>query len=198
MTTLLALSLSALLGTSAPAGAPPGTPLPSAAAALPAPAGGLPAPATAIPAPAAAAPLDLGGGSWSGPAAALAVLALLGAAAIVLVRRRGSPARLVEVIETTSLGPRRALVVARVNGQLLLLGSSEAGIAVLTTAPAELADARRAYEPGPAAGLLGALRLATAPARTSRGEGFESLLTESTEDLELRRKLAAGQSGSVR
>ncbi len=132
------------------------------------------------------------------------LLAGLGMAAFLITRRRTQCTRLVEVLESQSLGARRSLVVARLGDELLVLGASEAGIHLLTTAPAPLAARAAAAAPAPAAtapaegrglGLLARLRLRPqrAPAPV-----FDSLLGESLEDLELRRKLAVGQGGSVR
>lgn len=161
----------------------------------------------------AAAPraLDLGAGSsLGGAAAAVTLLAALAAVALLAARRRMRPgARIVEVVETTSLGPRRALVVARVQGELLLLGASEAGISVLQTRPATAAvlGGEPAAAPLPAAPahaspvstLLGRLRRARPPEGDPRDPpAFDALLHESAEDLELRRKLAHGLAGSVR
>jgi flagellar biogenesis protein FliO len=108
---------------------------------------------------------------------------------------------MIRILESASLGPKRALVVARLGDELLVLGSSEAGVALLATRPAPLADelGAPAAAPAPARapdllGWLGRLRRpASAPAA-----GFERVLTESLEDAELRRKLAAGHAGSVR
>jgi hypothetical protein len=69
-------------------------------------------------------------------------------AALVLARRRHRVARVVDIVETASLGPRRSLVVARVGDELLLLGSSEGGIALLATRPASLL-ARACPDPVP-------------------------------------------------
>jgi flagellar biogenesis protein FliO len=145
--------------------------------------------ADAVPAPAAAPAraLDLGSGapSLGGAAAAVTLLVALAVVALLLSRRRRLGGRLVEIVETTSLGPRRSLVVARVGGELLLLGASEAGIAVL---PARL-------DPG-AAGAP-AIAAAAAPAGDDAA-GFDALLHDSAEDQELRLKLARGLPGSVR
>jgi flagellar biogenesis protein FliO len=143
-------------------------------------------------APAPARPLDLGGASTpslGGAAAAVALLVALGVVALVLSRRRRSSGRLVEILETTALGPKRSLVVARVGGELLLLGASEAGIAVL---PARL-DPRAA-----AARTLAAAPEPPADGRADEPAGFDDLLHDSAEDQELRLKLARGLSGSVR
>ena len=138
----------------------------------------------------------------------------LGAAALLLSRRRRARAGLVQVLETTALGATRSLVVARLGDELLLLGASEAGIALLRTQPAgELARAASdavaaqlrpapepAPEPGaPGRGVMGLVGRLRAP-RNGAGQamGFEALLAESAEDQELRRKLARGVAGSVR
>ncbi|MFL5302318.1 MAG: flagellar biosynthetic protein FliO [Anaeromyxobacteraceae bacterium] len=165
-----------------------------------------------------------------GSLAAGLLLAALAVAALVLARRRQRVARVVEIVETASLGPRRSLVVARIGDELLLLGSSEGGIALLTTRPASLAArpvAQDAAAPRPAragdgamSGLRDALLARAAPAAPPEPAAptlrerilarlkpravapataaFETLLAESVEDVELRRKLAAGQIGSVR
>jgi flagellar biogenesis protein FliO len=158
---------------------------------------------------------------------AVSALAALAAVALLLSRRRGrSSGRLVEVVETASLGPKRQLVVARMGEQLLLLASSESGITLLSSqpapqeaeagapvlaAPAEAADgSAAALEPLPGdalatpaavdeppsasvASLWERLRTRGRPAEPS----FESLLQETAEDLELRRKLARGLAGKV-
>lgn len=125
------------------------------------------------------------------------LLAGLAAAALLLSRKRARRPRLVEVLESSSLGPRRSLVVVRLGDELLVLGSSEGGISLLTTAPAPAAvrAPAPAPEPAPGGGLLSRLRLA--PQRHP-APVFDSLLADSLEDVELRRKLAAGQAGSVR
>jgi flagellar biogenesis protein FliO len=127
------------------------------------------------------------------------LLAGLAVSAFMLTRGRARAVRHVEVVETASLGPRRSLVVARMNGELLLLGASEAGISLLSSGPAPLAPLRAAAPEPPVAGrgfgLLARLRLRPqrAPAPT-----FDALLAESAEDQELRRKLALGQTRTVR
>jgi flagellar biogenesis protein FliO len=134
------------------------------------------------------------------------LLAALSAAALLAARRRMRPgARIVEVVETTHLGPKRALVVARIQGDLLLLASSEAGITVLQSRPGlaltQAPETVAAPHPTPTqasalAGILGKLRRVPAPAGDP--PAFDALLHESAEDLELRRKLAHGLGGSVR
>lgn len=216
---LLALALSLADPNGFP---PPAEPRPAAAAAAVA----APAP-TGAPAPEAAAPAQLtlpaatpGPGALVLPAAALLALA---AAALLASRRRRRAPRLVNVLESTSIGPKRSLVVARIGGEVLVIGSSEAGLQLLAARPAGLEGATAALEaleapaparlqavpdPAPEAapgkgavlGLLSRLRprAARAAAPAEAAGGFDALLAESTEDLELRRKLALGQSGSVR
>jgi flagellar biogenesis protein FliO len=169
----------------------------AAAASEPAPA---PAAAPALAAPAPAAPAPVAPALSAGMLAPALVLLALGGAALLLSRRRTRRDRLVEVLETSSLGPRRSLVVARMGGELLVLGVSEGGVSLLTTAPAAAVARAPAVAPGTrpegrGEGLLARLRLVPqrAPAPV-----FDSLLAESLEDAELRRKLAAGQVGSVR
>ena len=62
-------------------------------------------------------------------------LAAAGAAAFWLKRKRTPASRVLQIIETTALGPKRSLIVARVGGETLLLSSSEAGISLLTALP---------------------------------------------------------------
>ena len=146
---------------------------------------------------------DLGG-----LVAPVLLLAGLSAAAVVLARRRRAPGRRVVVLETTSLGQKRSLVLAQLEDEVLLLGSSEAGIQLLKSCPAEELAESPASSPGhrelgrtggaPAAlkGLVARLRRVH-PAPQSL-EDFDDLLSESSEDQDLRAKLARGQTGSVR
>lgn len=117
------------------------------------------------------------------------VLLGLAAAALVVARRRRAlgGSRILELLDTTSLGPRRSLVVARVGDEVLILGVSEAGIALLGSRPASTLPAPAA------AGAASSAAPAAAPARP-----FDALYAESLEDLELRRKLQRGGAGSVR
>lgn len=128
-------------------------------------------------------------------APAAIVLALLAIAALLLVRRRAGGGRIVQVIESAAIGPKRSIVVARVGDELLVLGSSEAGIQLLTSKPAPARE-REEEAPAPAleesqAGVLARMGLARKP-------DFEELLAESEGDRELRRKLAAGRTARVR
>ena len=220
---LLATPPAALLATP-----PAALPAPPPAASPAAPPAALPA-ATAHPSSAAIALSAPAGGvlpasSSPGTVAAGLLLAALAVAALVLARRRRRAPRLVEIVESASLGPKRSLVVARMGGELLVLGSSEGGITLLATRPASAVAADvRLHSGAPedeAAELSGALRGGPAPGHAGRGSpldlvaalrrrlrpggaAFEGALSaaslaESGEDAELRRKLAAGQSGSVR
>jgi flagellar biogenesis protein FliO len=149
----------------------------------------------------------------AGSLAAGLLLAGLTVAALVLARRkRRSSRRLVEVLESASLGPKRSLVVARMGDELLLIGSSEGGIALLSSQPAspllgaaplEAAPAEVAVErpalPGVAGAALGLIaRLKGSAPAAPPAQAFEGLLTDSLEDVELRQKLSAGQAGMVR
>jgi len=128
----------------------------------------------------------------------LPALALLGLAGVAVFawRKKGRTAGLVQVLETASLGPKRSLVVTRAGGRTLLLGSSEAGIALLATLETQTATEVDAAEvagtqAGPLAKWLG---------KASRGQPtprFDDLLAETAADLELRRKLEAGLPGRV-
>jgi flagellar biogenesis protein FliO len=46
-------------------------------------------------------------------------------------RRRAPLVRRIRVLETASLGAKRALILAEVNGVMMVIGASEAGIALL-------------------------------------------------------------------
>jgi MYXO-CTERM domain-containing protein len=231
--TLLALALTASdpFGFPAPRAAParPAASIPEAA-----PSAAPPAPRPAAAMPQEVQPLrlpasTLGPGTFILPLAALLALAL---AALFASRRRRQTSRLIKVLESTSLGPKRALVVARVGDELLVLGASEAGLQLLATRPALPEEALQALAPArlrpvPAAvldlvgdpdpealaeaeaegarptrrlrAMLGRLGLGRpAPAPLDALPGFESLLAESAEDQELRRKLSMGLTGSVR
>ncbi|MES1206068.1 MAG: flagellar biosynthetic protein FliO [Pseudomonadota bacterium] len=86
------------------------------------------------------------------PALLLAGLAV--AAFMFARRRRGFVERHIQILETTTLGPKRSLVVARVGDQMLLLGSSEAGITLLQTrSEAAIASAAAATTTGTAAAI---------------------------------------------
>ena len=59
------------------------------------------------------------------------LLVAVGGGVLVLTRRRTRRPGLIQILETAAIGPKRALLVARVNGQTMVLGASEAGIALL-------------------------------------------------------------------
>lgn len=163
-----------------------------------------------------------------------AVLAL-GAGGLFAARRRARSPRIVNIVETAPLGPKRSLVIAKVGSDTLLLGASEAGISLLTTvhgdasleaavdavsaglSPAALEAELERLEPLPApasgmaaevseepaaeqdhgqASLLDRL-LSQKPKPKAPEVSFESLLAESAEDRDLRRKLQAGMNGRV-
>lgn len=94
------------------------------------------------------------------PALALAILA---AAAWFFARRRARTGRTLQVLESTSLGPKRSVVLVKVGEEVLVLGSSEAGISLLATRPADALapapdGARSDGEPGFAEALAAAAR----------------------------------------
>ncbi|HEX3698126.1 MAG TPA: flagellar biosynthetic protein FliO [Polyangia bacterium] len=75
------------------------------------------------------------GGSGGGAGiyfAGVLLLALAGGA-YFFARKRAAVPRFVRILETASLGPKRAIVVAEIGGETLILGTSEAGITVLQT-----------------------------------------------------------------
>ncbi|MEW6433321.1 MAG: flagellar biosynthetic protein FliO [Myxococcota bacterium] len=127
-----------------------------------------------------AVPADGGALFSPGPLWGGLALAVLAVAAWLLTRRRVRAARRLELLESMSLGPRRSLGLVRVDGKLLVVGVSEAGVQLLTSydAPATAADA--------------------APSDVSvatEALDFERLLVESTAEQELRARLAARTAG---
>ena len=170
------------------------------------------------------------------------VLLALAAGAFVLNRRRGRRQGLIQILETASIGPKRSLLVARVDGRTMVLGASEAGISLLQSLDGggEVREAAVAPESAPAAPesvAALAAALATSPAAseaapeavvgepapepaadegeadneggllrrlfaravgpTKSAPDFRSLLDESLEDQDLRRKLSQGLSARV-
>ena len=120
-----------------------------------------------------------------------AMLLALAAAAWALRRKAvGAPAHsLIEVLDTAHLGPKRSIVVARVGKERLILGTSEAGLALLAARPDEPSEPTPPHaQPRPATGHAPIARLAP--------RDFEAALHEATEDDELRRKLAEGMRRS--
>ncbi len=78
---------------------------------------------------------------------AVVLLVGLGVVATMFGRRRIKRERMIRIVETASIGPRRSLVVAAIGGRTMVLGVSEAGVALLDTQVAPLADAA-VFEPG--------------------------------------------------
>jgi flagellar biogenesis protein FliO len=62
---------------------------------------------------------------------AVALLVGLGVAAAVFARRRVKGSRMIRIVETASIGPKRSLVVACIGGRTMVLGVSEAGVSLL-------------------------------------------------------------------
>jgi flagellar biogenesis protein FliO len=107
------------------------------------------------------------GKSSSGTAStllAVALLAGLGVAATLFARRRATRVRMIRIVETASIGPRRSLVVACIGGRTMVLGVSEAGVSLLDTqagpvsAPAVPEKAQSASLEEAALGLRGLSR----------------------------------------
>jgi flagellar biogenesis protein FliO len=160
----------------------------------------------------------------SGSSLVLAIVLLVGVAggALALTRRRARRQGLIQILETAAIGPKRSLLVARVNGQTMVLGASEAGITLLTSLeggiappaaavigspppvaerpdePAAPATTETAVEPEGEMGILQRLfRRQPKDSSTQDAAAFRELLEESYEDQELRGKLAQGFSGKV-
>jgi hypothetical protein len=141
-------------------------------------------------------------------------------------RRRTGRERMIRILESASIGPRRSLVVARVGGRTMVLGVSEAGVALLDSpgnSPGHGSDSGHselfgAEAPGPSSPVGAADLAAEGEAAEAKPEGslltrlfrrkpheaeglepedFQQLFSESLEDEDLRRKLAMGQSGRV-
>lgn len=108
----------------------------------------------------------------TGPMLGGFVLAVLAVVAFVLTRRRARTSRRMQLVESLALGPRRSMCLVRVDGRLLVMGVSEAGVQLLT-----VHDAPEPIEPLPEAG----------PPTVSQ---FERLLGQSVEEQDLRARLA--------
>jgi flagellar biogenesis protein FliO len=160
-----------------------------------------------------------GGNSWF----ALGVFLLVGAVGgmLVLTRRRARREGLIRILETAAIGPKRSLLVAKINGRTMVLGASEAGIALL--------ESIEGKEPAPVEQVMGEpppVRekleepLALPPEAPSEPEGelgvlqrlfrrrpklvsaqdeatFRELLADSYEDQELRERLSQGLVAKV-
>lgn len=98
----------------------------------------------------------------------VAMVLLLGGGAVVLLlaRRRGGRERMIRILESASIGPRRSLVVARVGGRTMVLGVSEAGVALLDSPPTSPlpASGEGSSSPGGEDAALGLRHLASAMA----------------------------------
>ena len=86
--------------------------------------------------PSPTSPGNVGGAAKSSSSVVSTVLAVLllaglGVAAALLARRRATRVRLIRIVETVSIGPRRSLVVACIGGRTMVLGVSEAGVSLL-------------------------------------------------------------------
>lgn len=148
-------------------------------------------------APSASAP------SSSGMWAAALLLAVMSIATAYLYRKKVQKGHHhIKIIESAHLGQRRQLVVAELAGETLLLGVSEAGIVLLKQtqplphASPEAASASPAEPPAAKSpfNLAALLRRKERPAPPA-GPAFDSLLDETAEDMELRRKLSSGKGG---
>lgn len=76
-------------------------------------------------------------GSALGALLPVGVLGLIAFFGLKLARKRRGFGRHVHIVETTPLGPKRALIVVRVGNETLLLGASEAGISLIQVRPSE-------------------------------------------------------------
>ncbi|MDX2022663.1 MAG: flagellar biosynthetic protein FliO [Deltaproteobacteria bacterium] len=93
---------------------------------------------TAAPAPAATQ-----ASLWGAAMKALFPVLLLGGLAVLGLRfakKRRAVGRHVKILETTQLGPKRSLIVAKVGNETLLLGASEAGIALIQVRPSNAVE----------------------------------------------------------
>lgn len=117
------------------------------------------------------APRDQGDGAM-GPALGGLVLAVLAVVAFVLTRRRARTPRRMQLVESLPLGPRRSMCLVCVDGRVLVMGVSEAGVQLLT-----VHDAPAPIEPLDD----------TTPPTVSQ---FERLLGQSVEEQDLRARLS--------
>ena len=102
-----------------------------------------------------------------------ALLALAGAAFYLSRRRAAGNHRHIQILETASLGPKRALVVARIGDATMILGSSEAGITLLQSVPD--ADPSRQAGGGIAVPELSFAPIVSAPAGFAPAAGTTPL-----------------------
>jgi flagellar biogenesis protein FliO len=82
------------------------------------------------------------------PTMLIGFLMVAGAFAFMFWRKRKQQhSGLIRILETASLGPKRTIVVAEIDGEKMILGTSEAGISVLTPAsrlPSPFSETTRA------------------------------------------------------
>jgi len=147
------------------------------------------------------------GTSWTSVLLPIILLAVLAGVAFVLARRRRAQASLIEVMETASLGPRRQLIVARFQNELLVLGSTDGGISLLAVRALSAggedglaADTTSAGTTDGGAGYFStnvdaALQGLASKMGTAAAVDAASGIDDSVEDRELRRKLAQGLGG---
>jgi hypothetical protein len=119
----------------------------------------------------------------AGPVLPILGFALCGGAALVFARRKQQATpKMLEIVETHGLGGRRSLIVARIAGETVLLGSSEAGLSLLLARPGETvtqaqSEAHRpiaaASPPAPVAGALGSTWLGKLRLARSHEQGPE-------------------------
>lgn len=142
-------------------------PPPATAAQKPAPSSSSSASPTPTPTPTPSAAPDVLAPSTGTPNSGVflggGTLLALAAAAFYFSRRRATGReRHIQILETASLGPKRALVVARVGDATMILGSSEAGITLLQSVSD--ADASKQAGGGIAVPELSFAPIVTAPA----------------------------------
>ncbi|MFZ5440323.1 MAG: flagellar biosynthetic protein FliO [Myxococcota bacterium] len=135
---------------------------------------------------------------WSNLAAPALALAGLAALALTLRRRKQLQSGSIHIIEATSLGEKRSLVIADVLGERLVLGVSEAGITVLMNKPApEGEPAPITLPPSLSPPVTKPMGFWARLKGRNATPAFDAALQESIEDQELRAKLAAGKRGVV-
>jgi len=121
----------------------------------------------------------LAGGGGGGKTAGLGSMAIPGLLLAALAvgaflfarRRRATIHRHIEILETTSLGPKRSLVVARIGDETMVLGISEAGIALLRGSATAAASLGELVQATPAAIPSGAALPVSASAGAAAGLG---------------------------
>jgi flagellar biogenesis protein FliO len=126
------------------------------------------------------------------------LLGIVGLAAFVFTmrkRRQQIAGEGIRVLEATSLGDKRSLVIADVLGERMVLAVSEAGVTVLMQKPApELEPVVISAPPPVPSPTMGFFARLTGKTPVT---AFDAALQESLEDQELRAKLAAGVRGVV-